>query len=104
MYCELTIGMGKVYDKIGDLSRSYSDMMTAISIRDKVPGIQIIDAIDLMIEETYYYSFLDEKKILNMLKAGNQQLLESEVNGDLIQLNRNRNVSYSLSWVYCCGC
>jgi len=93
MYCGLTIGVGKVYGRIEDLSKSYSEMLTAIGAAGGTAGIRIVDAADLKIEETYYYSFLDEKKIVNLLKAGNMASLEAEVR-ELVRTNRNRNVSY----------
>ena len=93
IYCELTIGIGKVYDKPQDAAKSYSDALTAIHARASGGKLQMIDAEDLTIEGTYYYSFLDEKKLVNIMKAGNEQALDTEVR-ELVQLNINRNVAH----------
>ncbi|OUS76766.1 hypothetical protein B1748_09220 [Paenibacillus sp. MY03] len=93
VYCELTIGLGKVYDSVHDLGKSYNDALTVINRIDGDSSIQIVDAIDIRIEGTYYYSFPDQKKIVNVLRAGNREQLEAEVR-DLIEMNVSRNVAY----------
>lgn len=94
IYCELNIGIGKAYSKVTDIVKSYSDAITAIGqIKDHADH-NIADASGLKIEENYFYSFLDEKKIVNSLKAGNLDTLMTEVD-NLIQANQNRGVSYA---------
>jgi two-component system response regulator YesN len=94
IYCELIIGLGKTYDKVSDITKSYSDAITAMDQWKDHSDIAIADAVGLTIEQSYYYSFLDEKKIVNGLKAGNVEVLATEVEG-LIQANKSRGVSYT---------
>ncbi len=93
IYCELNIGIGKAYSEVTDIAKSYSDAITAIGqIKDRA-DLKIADASGLTIEENYFYSFLDEKKIVNSLKAGNIETLKTEMD-KLIKANENRGVSY----------
>ncbi|WP_240418230.1 helix-turn-helix domain-containing protein [Paenibacillus periandrae] len=93
IYCELIIGLGKPYSKVNDVKKSYSDAVTAMqSLRDS--EMSIMDATDLAIEQNYYYSFLDENKVVNALKSGDLELLITEVEG-LIRINQERGVSYT---------
>lgn len=94
IYCELAIGLGKVYAKISDIVKSYNDALTAIVQGKGQAEVTVADAADYNIEQTYYYSYLDENKIANGFKAGNMELLRSEVEG-LIRSNMNRGVSYA---------
>jgi YesN/AraC family two-component response regulator len=94
IYCELIIGLGKTYTQVSDIAKSYSDAITAMDQSKDSSDMAIADAVGLTIEQNYYYSFLDEKKIVNGLKAGNVEVLETEVNS-LIQANKSRGVSYS---------
>ncbi|MBA2938687.1 AraC family transcriptional regulator [Paenibacillus sp. CGMCC 1.16610] len=93
MYCELVIGLGKRYDKIEDYSKSYSDAITAIDKRTDSSKTVIVDAAHLDIDQNYYYSFLDETKIVNKLKSGDRDGLRGELEG-IIALNKARGVSY----------
>ncbi|NOU96220.1 helix-turn-helix domain-containing protein [Paenibacillus sp. LMG 31456] len=94
IYCELTIGLGKMYSKIGDIAKSYSDAITAIVQGKGHSDVTIADSADFTIEQTYFYSFLDESKIANAFKIGSIETLRTEVEG-LIQFNINRGVSYA---------
>ncbi|TVY11179.1 helix-turn-helix domain-containing protein [Paenibacillus cremeus] len=94
IYCELTIGIGNIYDNMADIAKSYSEAITAMDRRKSGIVTTIADAAELTIEETYYYSFLDENKIVNGLKAGNLEGIKADVEA-LIELNRGRGVSYS---------
>ncbi|MDR6880953.1 AraC family transcriptional regulator [Bacillus sp. 3255] len=93
MYCELVIGLGKKYEKIDDLSKSYSDAVTAIDKRTDASTMAILDATDLVIDQNYYYSFLEQNKIVNGLKSGDMDALKVEVE-EIIALNKTRGVSY----------
>jgi AraC-like DNA-binding protein len=92
IYCELIIGLGKQYSKVNDVKKSYSDAVTAMQ-RSGNSEMSIMDAADLAIEQNYYYSFLDENKVVNALKSGDLELLITEVEG-LIRSNQDRGVSY----------
>ncbi|NHN31786.1 helix-turn-helix transcriptional regulator [Paenibacillus agricola] len=93
IYCELIIGLGKPYSKVNDVKKSYSDAVTAMQ-RSSHSDMSIMDAADLAIEQNYYYSFLDENKVVNALKSGDMELLVTEVKG-LIRSNQDRGVSYT---------
>ncbi len=92
-YCELIIGLGKKYEKIDDFSKSYSDAITAIDKRTDSTKMVILDATDLVIDQNYYYSFLEQNKIVNGLKSGDMDALKMEVE-EIIGLNKTRGVSY----------
>ncbi|MFD0675613.1 MULTISPECIES: helix-turn-helix domain-containing protein [unclassified Paenibacillus] len=94
IYCELTIGLGKIYSKVGDIAKSYSDAITAIVHGKGHSEVTIADAANFTIEQTHFYSFLDESKIANGFKSGNIETLRTEVEG-LVQSNMNRGVSYA---------
>ncbi|MCU6794161.1 AraC family transcriptional regulator [Paenibacillus sp. WQ 127069] len=93
IYCELIIGLGKPYSKVNDVKKSYSDAVTAMQ-SSRNSEMSIRDATDLAIEQNYYYSFLDENKVVNALKSGDLELLITEVEG-LIRINQERGVSYT---------
>jgi two-component system response regulator YesN len=93
IYCELIIGLGKKYDKIDDYSKSYSDAITAIDKRTDSSKMVILDADHFVIDQNYYYSFLDENKIVNALKSGDMSGLKVELEA-IISLNKERGVSY----------
>ncbi|MEK3725277.1 helix-turn-helix domain-containing protein [Paenibacillus sp. FSL H8-0034] len=93
IYCELIIGLGKPYSKVNDVKKSYSDAVTAMQ-SSRNSEMSIMDATDLAIEQNYYYSFLDENKVVNALKSGDLELLITEVEG-LIRINQERGVSYT---------
>lgn len=94
IYCEFSIGLGKMYHKVEDIAVSYSDAITAMDRRANTFDDQIVDAADYKIEQTYYFSFLDENKIVNALKTGNMEAVKADVE-QLIELNKSRGVSYS---------
>ncbi|MGG1518186.1 AraC family transcriptional regulator [Paenibacillus oryzisoli] len=93
IYCELIIGLGKTYEKIEEFSKSYSDAITAIDKRTEASKMNILDANHFEIEQNYYYSFLDENKIVNALKSGDVEGVKSELEG-IIALNKSRGVSF----------
>jgi two-component system response regulator YesN len=93
IYCDLLIGVGNVYDHIMEMNKSFSDALTAIDKRTAESASQILDAANMDIQQSYYYSFLDEIKVVNSLKSGDMDLLRENVEG-LIQVNRSRGVSY----------
>jgi two-component system response regulator YesN len=93
IYCELVIGLGNVYPQVGDFAKSYSDAITAIDKRTTSSEMVILDAADLVIEHNYYYSFLDENKVVNGLKSGDLDGLKGAVEG-MLRFNKERGVSF----------
>ncbi|WP_158301797.1 helix-turn-helix transcriptional regulator [Paenibacillus mesophilus] len=92
VYCHLTIGVGNRVESIGEINYSFHDAVTAIDYQPVQTDLQVLDAAQMEIERTYFYSFLDENKLINALKSGDEELLREEV-AQLIRLNRDRGVS-----------
>jgi len=92
VYCELSIGIGNVYGEIGGLADSYVEAVTALDRKTLRPDVRVVDAADLEIERVYYYSFMDEARIVNALKLGEFELLHREIE-TLVESNRGRDVS-----------
>ncbi|WP_165452250.1 helix-turn-helix domain-containing protein [Paenibacillus thalictri] len=94
VFCELAIGIGKTYSKVGDISKSYSDALTALDMRGDRHVLPVMDAAELDIQQTFYYSFMDENKVVNGLKVGSTDALRTEVER-IIQTNKNNGVSFT---------
>ncbi|WP_409345930.1 helix-turn-helix domain-containing protein [Paenibacillus sp. MBLB4367] len=92
IYCHLTVGVGSNASTIGDIGNSFQDAVTAIDQRPEQADLLVLDASRMAIERTYFYSFLEETKVLNGLKSGDEELLREEVEL-LVTINRNRGVS-----------
>lgn len=93
IYCELVIGLGNVYNSVGEFAKSYSDAVTAIDKRTASSELVILDAADLIIEQNYYYSFMDGNKVVNCLKSGDLESLKGAVE-EMIRFNKLRGVSF----------
>ncbi|XID91759.1 helix-turn-helix domain-containing protein [Paenibacillaceae bacterium WGS1546] len=107
VYCDLLIGIGNAYPEAAALAASYSEAITALDKMRSRPDSPIVDAAELNIGHVYYYSFLDETKIVNALKIGEPELLKKEIE-TIVDANRSRGVSFShlgslLSAVYQTG-
>jgi len=94
VYCDLLIGIGNVYPDTTSLAASYSEAITALDKMRSRPDSSVVDAAELNIGQVYYYSFLDETKIVNALKIGEPDLLRKEIE-TIVETNRSRGVSYS---------
>jgi len=94
VYCDLLIGIGNVYSKPSALSASYSEAITLLDKTRSKPDAATADASGIEIDRVYYYSFLDETKIVNALKIGEPDLLRKEIEA-IVETNRERGVSYS---------
>lgn len=92
-YCDIIIGVGKDYPDIQDIVKSYNEAITAIGNKPDHRDMVIMDAADLQIEHNYYYSFLEENKIINGLKFGDLEFLERSVD-ELIKMNKDRGTSH----------
>ncbi|NHN32516.1 helix-turn-helix domain-containing protein [Paenibacillus agricola] len=92
-YCDMVIGVGKDYQDIQDIVKSYYEAITAIGNKPDHGDMVIMDATHLQIEHSYYYSFLDENKIINGLKFGDLEFLERSVD-ELFKMNKNRGASH----------
>jgi len=94
VYCDLSIGIGNAYPEMDGLADSYSEAVTALDQIGSRPDAPVADAAELAIGRVYYYSFLDETRIVNALKIGDRELLLKEIDA-LIELNRSRGVSFA---------
>lgn len=94
-YCDLMIGVGTDYSDIQDIVKSYNEAITAIGHKSDaaLDDMVIMDAADLQMEHNYYYSFLEENKIINSLKFGDMELLEKSMD-ELIKMNKARGASH----------
>jgi AraC-like DNA-binding protein len=94
VYCDLLIGVGNAYAETTAMSSSYSEAITLLDNMRSRPDNPVLDAAELELGQVYYYSFLDETKIVNALKIGEFELLKKELE-TIIETNRHRGVSYS---------
>jgi two-component system response regulator YesN len=93
-YCTVNIGIGKMYNGINDISKSFNDAMTVISAADEDDkNSTISDSATLEIHNRYLYSLIDENKLLNYVKSADMASLELTLD-DIIQRNRDNGVSY----------
>jgi AraC-like DNA-binding protein len=93
VFCSVTIGVGKPYSQITDMDKSVNDALTAIDIQMANETTTILDASELDIKQTYYFSFLDEIKMINGLKAGDMDEVRSNVER-IIHFNRKNGISW----------
>ena len=94
VYCDLSIGIGNAYPEMDGLADSYSEAVTALDQIGSRPDAPVADAAQLAIRRVYYYSFLDETRVVNALKIGDHELLMKEIDA-LIEKNRSRGVSFA---------
>lgn len=92
IYCQLTVGVGNIVMTLGEIDTSFQDAVTAIDQRPRHANLLVMNASEMEIERTYFYSFLEENKVINGLKSGDEDLLREEVE-QIIRINRNRGVS-----------
>jgi len=90
-YCDIFIGIGKRYDNINDIAKSYADAATALASRHKIFGAHVIDSYDLSIENNVFFSIRDEIKVNNLLHVGDYKGLTELVN-DIVYNNIARGV------------
>jgi AraC-like DNA-binding protein len=99
---EITVGIGRMRNGINNLWKSNSDAMTAIEKRKPNHGFQVIDSDDLLICYTVNYSFDDENKIINSMKARDIRSLQNilrdiiQKNSDNILSHKHMNILFSL--------
>jgi hypothetical protein len=91
--CEITVGIGRIRNGINNLWKSYSDAMTAIEKRNRPSGYQVIDADNIPISFNVSYSFDEEDKIVNCMKARDTKSLK-EVLQNIIRKNAEHNLSH----------
>jgi two-component system response regulator YesN len=92
-YCEITVGTGSWFTDINDLGNSFNEAMTAISKRNREKSLQIIHSNDLSITDKFFYSFYDEQKLLNCIKAGDTAGVNAVIDS-ILDRNVQKGVSY----------
>lgn len=98
LFCSLHIGVGKAYPELKDIKRSYEDAMTAMQSIDADTDFALVDAADLNIDRSFYYSLVDEYKIAACLASGDSDKLESMLD-EIVQTNKDRDVSHGMMHV-----
>ncbi len=93
VYCDLLMGIGQTYTEFHEIHKSFHDSLTVIDKHKTGTTNLVYEAAKFHIDQTYYYSFLDENQIVNGLKTGNLESLKVKVE-HLIQTNRDRGVSF----------
>ncbi|WP_158606475.1 helix-turn-helix domain-containing protein [Paenibacillus ginsengarvi] len=91
-YCRLVVGIGNVYDQIGDLAKSYGDSRMALAKADETADCQVIDAANFPLGQYYRFGFAEERKVLNGLRSGDMDVLEAEIRG-IVELNLEMGTS-----------
>jgi YesN/AraC family two-component response regulator len=92
-YCRISIGIGGVCRGLPNLTHSFNEAMTALQMRTDEKQFQIIDSQQLSIQHNFYYSFVEENKIANLLKLREMEQLEQAVR-TIVQTNREKGVSH----------
>lgn len=91
VYSRIHVGIGKVYEGLRGITRSYRDAMTALQSRNTNENFQTIRSVDLDIQHNVQYSFSAENKLLNYIKVGDSNGLKQMIEE---VLRANANVSY----------
>ncbi|WP_158301911.1 helix-turn-helix domain-containing protein [Paenibacillus mesophilus] len=92
-YCRLVVGVGRIYEHIGDLAKSYGDSRIALAKADEKIDCQIIDASRFPLEQYYQFGFVEERKVLNALRSGDMTVLEAEIRA-IVDVNLEKGTSH----------
>jgi YesN/AraC family two-component response regulator len=108
-YCHIRIGIGREYEDVLGIAKSYTDAMNALDSSDETADFQIVSADQFSNELKHHsYSFLDENSIINCLKAGDKENLRVKVD-EIVKKNREKNlprhlITNLLREMYTTGC
>ncbi|KIL41459.1 hypothetical protein SD70_07450 [Gordoniibacillus kamchatkensis] len=92
-FCVICIGVGKRYEGVAGIAKSYLSAMNALDFADQTADFQIIDAAQLPPAVTHHsYSFIDENAIINCLKAGDAQNLRLKLE-EIVDKNKRKGIS-----------
>ena len=91
-YYQLLIGAGRVHDSINGARASFDEAFAAIERMFDKPGSHIVYAGEADVKKHYYYSFHDERQLINFLQAGQEQELYEKLHS-IMDLNRKQGVS-----------
>lgn len=106
-YCRLAIGIGRAHPQLADLDKSYGEAKMALAKMDATEDFQVIDSSQLPLEESFRFTFVDEQKMVNGLRAGDLSLIEMEmdriVSSNLENGTSNRYMNLLLIELYTIG-
>ncbi|THF73404.1 helix-turn-helix domain-containing protein [Cohnella fermenti] len=91
-YCRLTVGVGRTYPTSGSLAKSFGEARIALAKANPKTDFQIVHSADLPVEEGFHFSFGDESKVVNGLRAGDPVLLEGIVRA-IVRRNLEKDTS-----------
>ncbi|QJD84550.1 helix-turn-helix domain-containing protein [Cohnella herbarum] len=107
-YCVMNAGIGKPYEGVEQLGRSFGEALSVLGYQDSNQAFQVLDTAEHPTQQIVYsYSMTDENKIVNALKTGDKELLRRQLDE---QIERNRlsgvspdNLSLLLTELYNTG-
>ncbi|TMV46869.1 helix-turn-helix domain-containing protein [Paenibacillus mesophilus] len=90
-YCIVHVGIGQVHPGVKGIAESYKEAIMALQYREGNRDCEIIPYDRLDIRPNVLYTFTDEIKLLNKLKAGEPELKEKI--GQFVHQQENRSAS-----------
>ncbi|MGI2293606.1 helix-turn-helix domain-containing protein [Paenibacillus sp. GXUN7292] len=91
-YYQLLIGAGCVHDSITGARASFDEAFAAIERMFDKAGSHIVYAGEADVKKHYYYSFHDERQLINFLQTGQEEELYEKLHS-IMDLNRKQGVS-----------
>ncbi len=90
----VTIGIGRVYNSILDVSESFRESQKALGYKLYMGKNEVIriDDFEEMEEELYYYSS-KEKQLLNIIRSGQKEHIEELIDNITSEITTNKNIS-----------
>ncbi|WP_167858966.1 helix-turn-helix domain-containing protein [Paenibacillus cymbidii] len=93
VYCRINAGIGDVYEGPEGINRSYRDALTALLGAKPNDNFLTIRAEELPIQRNVPYTFFDETRLLNAIKAGDADGLAAMI-GEMLRELDERHVSF----------
>jgi len=90
---EVTVGIGRMRNRLTDIWKSYSDAMMAADRGDRSCPYRVVSASDFSISYTIAYSFEHEKRIINCLNAKYFEELKKIITRIILK-NRQNSLSH----------
>jgi AraC-like DNA-binding protein len=92
----VTLGIGRLYKNITDINLSYQEAVNALLYKLYQGKNKIIDFDDIETqhEELYYYDSEREKLLINHLKVGQREEVDTIIDELFLEIMENKNTSY----------
>lgn len=92
----ITIGIGKMYKDITNVNLSYREAVKALKYKIYQGKNEVINIDDVEggYDELYYYHFEKERMLLNNIKMGSKESVESLVRDFFDEIRSNKNISF----------